>query len=131
MPLATQAAPAEALPVTSRPAALQGCLITKWASIWLVHANRTRSHVSTPSEDCDAHALEIVDDGMINGLDKYPKAHGGEGLYALSPALSAAACRLGPCAGPAGAAKPKTDGDGLRMPPNGWGMGVVEGWTEI
>ncbi|KAL1514707.1 hypothetical protein AB1Y20_003794 [Prymnesium parvum] len=114
------------------PFPLVGCLITKWQSIWLVHPNKTRSHVATPTEDCDLRALEIEDET----LDKYPKAHGGEGLYSLSPALSATACRLAPCPGASARAAgvppaSSAPADGLPAPPHGWGMGVAPGWMDL
>ena len=125
---------------------LAGCLITKWASIWVVHAaNGTRSHVQFPTEDCDLRALEVPDDN----LDRYPKAHGGIGLYSLSKDRSTEACALKSCGGkvePEPVAPPKplvgaseggkvyaepTAANPLRQPPNGWGTGAAPDWPSL
>lgn len=108
---------------------LAGCLITKWQSIWLVHLNKTRSHVTSPSHDCADRASEIVD----ATLDNYPKAHGGEGLYSLTPSQSAKACTRQPCFGRAvqKAEGAGATGEGMRVPPNGWGMGIAHEWTSL
>ena len=114
-----------------------GCLITKWTSIWLAHKDGTRSHVAHPTADCEARALEILDET----LDRYPKAHGGEGLYSLDQAHSAAACLLSACPAPAGyptlaplpvlpvgLSEQAAMDQLLRKPPNGWGMGASPDW---
>ena len=80
------ASEAAALSSTS-PVVAGSCLVTKWAAVWLVHADRkTRSHVSAPTPSCDLHASEVED------IDRYTKAHGGAGAYSLSESDSRAAC---------------------------------------
>ena len=84
---------------------MHGCLITRWSAIWLVGANRERSHVAFPTTGCDGRATEAAE------LEGFPKAHGGEGAYTLTEVESAAACQQTGCdlsklaaAKPAGAA---------------------------
>eukprot|EP00965_Chrysotila_dentata_P216575 6189453-Pleurochrysis_carterae.AAC.6 len=69
------------------PAKPTGCLITKWSAVWLVGPDGARSHIAHPTDDCTLRATEVGDE-----LDKYPKAHGGEGKYQLGTTASAEAC---------------------------------------
>ena len=70
------------------------CLITKWGAIWLMDVKtKQRSHVQHPTEDCEQKALTVMDET----LDRFPKAHGGLGAYALDAAASRAACAARMC----------------------------------
>ena len=72
----------------------KGCLITKWSAVWLVHADRSRSHVGYPTPGCESSAFPITAD---DGLGAFPKAHGGVGAYFLDEAKSREACKLFAC----------------------------------
>ena len=112
------------------------CLITKWAAVWLVHADKTRSHVGFPTPGCDLRATANED------LDAIPKAHGGGGDYFLDQEKSTAACKLRGCGQPAAtaattAATPVVAGEIAAaapakprhplVPTLGWGAGVPAG----
>ena len=142
------AAAAVSAPAATAGAAAAGtgeCLITKWSAVWVVHKDRTRSHVGFPTTGCDSRA-DTVDD-----LNAYAKAHGGAGDYFLDEAKSKAACQLYACgaSGAAAAAAASTSatslsngGGGSRsssssssmskalhpmVPLLGWGVGVSSG----
>jgi len=145
LPVATVEEPAPVATVEAPPVftALDepSCLMTKWGAVWLMTvAKHERWHVQHPTDECEPKALTVVDES----LDKFPKAHGGLGPYALDVAQSKAACNARPCEGkdlPRGSvAQPKLpaekgdDGQdefaALHEPPNGWGMGVHPEWRE-
>ena len=119
---------AAAAPITTLPPDVGGkgaCLITKWSAVWLVHPDgKTRSHVTTPTAECDLHASTVED------MDKYIKAHGGNGAYSLSEGQSAAACRYPGCFPNEASSAPGAGSGALAAPVNGWGMGVSKGWQE-
>ncbi len=79
-------------------AAADGCLISKWKSVWVVHKDRTRSFAPRPPADCLARATPIED-----GLAEFPQAHGGGKGYSLDELQIADACaRLDGCVLPEG-----------------------------
>ena len=110
-------------PAAKPATAASGCLITKWAAIWQVHADGTRSYVQFPSFGCDQRAHDVVEET----LDRWPKAGGGEGAaYLLNAAQSEAACKLDACGGPKKKQQPADDT--LPTPARGWGNGVADDW---
>ena len=99
------------------------CLVSKWGAVWLVHPDkRTRSHVTHPTADCDLGASTVDD------IERYRKAHGGEGAYALGEARSQAACKRPGCFAESTPKVPGSGAKALDAPPNGWGRGVAPGW---
>ena len=117
---------------------MSGCLITKWSAVWLVHADKTRSHVGYPTTGCESFAYAVSAD---NGLAAYPKAHDGVGAYFLDEAQSAAACKLDACDAdgkprPATRRTAASSATGATVTPKllhpmvpllGWGVGVSSG----
>ena len=50
----------------------KGCLITKWSAVWLVHADRSRSHVGYPTPGCESSAFPITADDGLCAFGKAP-----------------------------------------------------------
>ena len=133
---AVNEAPPAVVPDTQSPKGGAPCLITKWAAVWVVHADGSRSHVGFPTAGCELHAIPVED------LGKYPKAHGGKGAYFLDQQQSASACKLQECTA---AARPTAQSQvGTQpqpslqqaqtsaaqhpsIPIDGWGSGVAAG----
>ena len=130
-------APSTVTPSLPRASATAECLITKWSAVWVVHADRTRSHVGFPSADCTTRASEVED------IATYKKSHSGEGAYFIDEAQSKDVCvRLSACTSDgSGASASGTSGasgggggGGNSMPLShpmvpmlGWGAGVTSG----
>ena len=141
----------------SRPvSAIDGCLITKWSSFWLVGSDRRRRYVAFPSARCE----ELL--GVMREEDdpsRFAKADGEGSIFELNQAESHAACALTACAahgrpsgkrmqaaaggggggggggaGGGGAGGGGAGGGGggggvdLPTPVNGWGQGPTAGW---
>ena len=71
-----------------------GCIVRDEESdsnVWIVHADGSRNWLSAPSPGCYEKAL------IIYNVSLYPKRHGGEGAYNLTPLQSKQVCnRPGP-----------------------------------
>ncbi|KAL1520575.1 hypothetical protein AB1Y20_022151 [Prymnesium parvum] len=105
-----------ATPPSLRREAAAGCLITRWSSVWLVHADRTRSFLKAPPPLCVKRAAPIED--AISDIPQ--RAAPG---YHLNDEQTAAACELAGCQMP-GATAPFASGE-LYLMHNGTDAPVV------
>ena len=108
-----------------KPVNKTACLITKWSAVWVVHPDKTRSHVSFPTPGCEIKAAPV------DKLEAYNKAFNGEGDYFLGTEKSRVACeKLRGCGSPAptqNGAAASTPSSTSVEPALGWGGGVPAG----
>ena len=108
-----------------KPVNKTACLITKWSAVWVVHPDKTRSHVSFPTPGCEIKAAPV------DKLEAYNKAFNGEGDYFLGTEKSRVACeKLRGCGSPAATqngAAASTPSSTSVEPALGWGGGVPAG----
>ena len=77
---------------------VQGCLVSRWSSAWVIRPDKARHFLLRPSADCLGRATPIED-----MLSTFPQAHGGGQGYTLDATQTSAACaRLDGCVLPEG-----------------------------